>query len=200
MKKLLLTASFLSMTVAAAEASTFPVFAIDGSTSSITVTEGIDLCFGCSLSASFSAGVDGATWTPTSPTDSWNIANFIDWNASGSGFGAAVYNVALTIGFSSPDAASSSTTGDVGFLSIFGHVNAGLLIWDSIGDLTFAQGSTLSIALQGGAAIGTGNTVSSGVTFTGNTIAPIPLPASGLLLLAGVAGLGSLRRKRKAAA
>jgi hypothetical protein len=31
------------------------------------------------------------------------------------------------------------------------------------------------------------------------TVAPVPLPASGLLLLAGFGGLAALRRKRKAA-
>ncbi|HHI93620.1 MAG TPA: VPLPA-CTERM sorting domain-containing protein [Gammaproteobacteria bacterium] len=198
MKKLLLTASVAGLMVTAANATPYPTFTFDESASSISVTPNGSLCFGCDLTASFSAGVDGASWTPTSATDSWTIGNFIDWNAAG-GFGGALYDVAVTLAFSSPDPASTSTTGAAGYASFFGVISGGFLSWDPVPSLTFAQGSTLDIALEDGIAIGFGTSVSTGATFTGNTIAPVPLPATGLLLLAGIAGLGVARKRKKAA-
>lgn len=198
MKKLLLTASVVGLMATSANATPYPTFVFDESASSVSVTPGASLCFGCSLSASFSAGVDGAEWTPTSATDSWSIGNFIDWDAAG-GFGGAIYNVAVTLAFSSPDPASTSASGAAGYASFFGVISGGFLSWEPIQSLAFAQGSTLDVALEGGVALGYGTSVSTGVTFTGNTIAPIPLPATGFLLLAGLAGLGAARKRKKAA-
>lgn len=203
MKKLLLTASVVGLMATAANAATYPTFVFDESESAISVTPNGSLCWGCSLSASFSAGVDGASWTPTSATDSWTIGNFIDWDAAG-GFGGALYNVAITLAFSSPDPTITSGTGAAGYASFFGVISGGFLTWDPIASLVFDQGSTLDIDLEGGISFGFGTNVSSGVTFTGNpiignTIAPIPLPATGLLLLAGLAGLGAARKRKKAA-
>jgi len=199
MKKLLLTASVIGFIAASAEAATYPTFVFDGSSSSITVTPDNSLCFGCSLSASFSSGVDGASWTPTSGTDSWTISNFIDWTASGAAFGVATYDVSVTLAFSSPDAASTSGSGEAGFATLFGIVSGGALSWNSISDIIFAQGSILSVSLEDGLQIGTGTTATTGVTFVGNPISPIPLPASGLLLLAGISGFGLMRKRKKAA-
>jgi len=198
MKKLLLTASVVGLMATVANAATYPTFVFDESASSISLTETHSFCFRCSLSAEFSAGVDGASWTPTSATDSWSIGSFIDWTGHGV-LGAGLYDVAITLAFSSPDPTSTSGTGTAGFATLFGAISGGVLSWDPIANLDFAQGSSLAVDLHGGAIIGFGSQVSTGVTFTGDTIAPVPLPATGLLLLAGLAGLGAARKRKKAA-
>lgn len=184
-----------------ASAATYPTFVIDGAASSISLTQ--SSLGSATLSAEFSAGVDGYSWEAQGEYDHVVIDNFIDWDVSGNGLGS--YDVEVTLAFSSPDAASGTISGGGGFGQIstfFGTITGGVLDWDNGGvtDVAFAQGSILTVAAEGGFAIGSGG-VSSGVALLGNPIAPIPLPASGLLLLSALGGFGVVsRRRRKAAA
>lgn len=60
-------------------------------------------------------------------------------------------------------------------------------------DLDFFNTATLGIDLVPGASF----TSASGVLLRGDPAAPIPLPASGFLLIGGLAGLAALRRRRR---
>lgn len=156
--------------------------------------------FSCaSLTGSFGTGATNFAWTPTSPTDSIDVANFFDWKVSGSGF--ETYTVDVTLAFSSPDASSTTGSGGGYYATLFGVVSKGSLIWDDVPSLTFAQGSTLDIEFDDiKFAAGLGNRISSGASFAGNTvIAPVPLPASVPLLGAGLLGLWAVGRRKKAA-
>ena len=188
-----------------ANAATFPTFVFDSASSDITLTKKLDLCLGCGLTASFhSDAVNLAPWTATSANDSLRVNNFIDWTV-GKGFGGEKYDVSVTLAFSSPDPSAGSTTGSAIVGTIGGVISGGVLTWKDSGIINFSQGSQLTFALDPTIALGLGNSTTTGVTFTGSpiaprsdTVAPVPLPAGGLLLIGALGGLTVLRRKSRA--
>ncbi len=186
-----------------ASAATFPTFVIDGSASSIEVDSTIDRCRGCGLTAEFSDGVDGWSWTPASANESVSIDSLIDWSFDGA-IGFEFFEVAVTLAFSAPDVASSATDGIAGYFSIFGFVNGGILTWAASPAVEFAQGSILDVDLDPLHFLGFGPSSleqTTGVTFTGAPIvalAAVPLPASLLLMLSGLGALVLVGRRRKA--
>lgn len=186
---------------ASAFAMTFPTFVIDESASSIDISTNNGFLSGSSdLTAVFSAGVDGFAWTPTSATDSVTIGSLIDWTATGTGVDG--FDVTVELAFSAPDASSATSNGSGGFGTIttfFGQISGGVVSWVSSTAAVFAQGSTIELELESGFTIGGGGTVTSGGALVGNTIAPVPLPAGGLLLISALAGLGIASRRRKKA-
>lgn len=176
-------------------AATYPTFELDLDQSNITVS-------GASgLSAAINKNV-GTTWTPDSANDSWTIGNLFNWSYSASIWRPEdTFNVAVELAFSSPDPASTSTggSGTINKSWFFGTFVEGVLTWSNTPDLEFAQGSKLAVNLEGGDFFSWGSSFSTGATFTGNpatTMAPAPLPASGLLLIGGLGGLALLRRRR----
>ncbi len=197
MKYLLTTASLLAMTSTAALAITYPTFEFDAGASSIAFSQNGSLCLGCSVNYEFN---DVAPWTPTSANEVNVVNNFIDWDIGG--LGAESYDLEATIAFSTPDAASGSTDGYGAYWTIYGIVSGGVLSWDGPGTIDFAQGSSVDFYLEGGDFKGWGSSVTTGITFVGNDIAPVPLPAAAPLLLAGIGAFGfaGRRRKKKAAA
>ncbi|MEO0566878.1 MAG: VPLPA-CTERM sorting domain-containing protein [Pseudomonadota bacterium] len=98
----------------------------------------------------------------------------------------------------------SGTT--VGSSYAYGLLQGGHVSWDNPLELAFGQGEKLILSLSDSkfnwGIFGTspgykhGANVKLKVTYE---VAPVPLPASALLLLGGVAGLGLMRRRRKAA-
>ncbi|WP_299356612.1 VPLPA-CTERM sorting domain-containing protein [uncultured Shimia sp.] len=60
-----------------------------------------------------------------------------------------------------------------------------------------AQGSSIDFYLEEGKFKGFGSSVTTGITFVGNDIAPIPLPAAAPMLLAGIGAIGFAGRRRK---
>ncbi len=180
-----------------ASAATYPTFVLDLDASNITITSAFSRCLGgCDLTATFNDSAE-TSWTPTASDDSWEISNFIDWTyAADSGYQAFLVSVDLV--FSQPDPASTTANGGTIVGSLSGTVTNGILAWNDTPPLQFAQGSVLDVDLEGGFIFALGNSYTSGVTFTGNPAAPVPLPASGLLLLGGLGGLALLRRRRGA--
>ncbi|WP_415184225.1 VPLPA-CTERM sorting domain-containing protein [Phaeovulum sp.] len=181
----------------AAEAATYPTFVLDTSASTIDVTQNSGCTFfSCAtLSGTFGAGATGFNWTPTSPTDSVGVSDFFNWSVSGAGIEG--FSVAVTLAFSSPESVVANGSGSGWFKTLFGVVSGGKLVWDTINPVVFADGSQLDIAFDNVHAFGFGNSTTSGATFTGNTIAAVPLPASVPMLAAGLVALGALRRRKK---
>jgi PEP-CTERM motif len=190
------------LSTGAAIAASWPTFTLDTSASDIdiTLTQGcaFGVCSATSLDAQFAAGADNFSWTPTGPNDMIYEGDFIDWEASGIGIG--FFDVEVTLAFSSPDSATGSTTGGGGFGTIgtlFGSISGGVLTWNGPATINFAQGSAIDVFFDSEITLGIGSTTTTGAKFVGNDITPVPLPASSLMLLAGVGGLAAMRRRQK---
>ena len=199
---ILASAAIVAASSFASEAATYPTFDLDIAASSISVTQGSGCVFlSCAtLTGGFASGATGFNWTPTGPADSIHVNDFFKWTVSG--FGVESFNVAVTLAFSSPDAASGNGAGSGWFATLFGLVSGGVLTWSSVDPVTFAQGSTLDIDYDDVHTAGLGGSAYSGATFTGSPIipvAPVPLPASVPLLGAGLLALGWLGRRKTTA-
>jgi len=182
----------------ASASTTYPTFVLDTASSSINLTK--TSVFGrATIDAEFAAGADAFSWMPTGPNDMTYEGDFIDWTVGG--FGKTKFDVEVTLAFSAPDAASGSTTGGGFAATFFGIVSGGVLTWDGPATVAFAQGSSIDVVFDGTIELGFGNSTTTGAKFIGNDIvgdiAPVPLPAAGWLLIAGVGGLGAMSRRRK---
>ena len=83
--------------------------------------------------------------------------------------------------------------------SAFGSVSAGALVWGQNSfDVAFGDGGLYNITIEQGIDLvaGVSRTIYADITLE---VAPVPLPASALLLIAGLGGLGAMRLRRKAA-
>lgn len=110
-------------------------------------------------------------------------------------FGFDVKDVSFDYGF--------GNTGDEATLSIFDGRGAllGSLVLNSTSDVSFADlsgfGTLWSILFDNTASTGAGYAFGN-ITYTVADIAPVPVPASAPLLLAGLGGLAWFRRPRRA--
>lgn len=198
-RNILAAAIVASSAAVAVEAATYPTFTLDTANSSITVNQASGCTFlSCAtLTGSFGAGATGFNWTPVSATESKTVNNFFNWSVSG--LGLENFTVAVTLAFSSPSSTTAGGSGSGWFKTFLGVVSGGVLHWGPVQSASFADGSTVDIAFADVHAFGFGNTTQSAATFTGNTIAAVPLPASIPLLGAALLALGALRRRKKAA-
>lgn len=214
MSKLLCTTAFAVTMATGAYGAVYPTFQFDEGASSITVTPtGSADLGGIFIEGEFLADESGLfPWTPTSATDSLPIEDFIEWTVDFeaiTGAGIQSFDVDVTLAFSDPTSASEDASGDGVAGSFLGVISGGVLNWDNggEGDIDFGSIGTLDFVLGGtdnstcifGACFeaGFGNTTTTSVKFTGNEIAPVPLPAAGWMLLAGVGGLVAMKRRRK---
>lgn len=208
----LAAAAALSLTALGASATT-TTFIFDESASSITLTDIGSGCIpgSCELSADFGDVATDWTWTPAAAGDDITVDHFIDWSilltpghvpflGSVPPTGGGLYDVEVVLAFSDPNLGSSNTeTGLAGFGTLLGTLGGGFLTWDNGGEgtIAFGDGSELGYNLAGLLDGGLGVSSSSAITFTANSIAPVPLPAAGWMLLAGLGGLVAMKRRKK---
>ena len=123
-----------------------------------------------------------------------NTFDFIEFVASG--IGGGTYDVMATLAFSDPGGVVSSTGSGV-YGTFFGAISGGTLTWaDAVQQVTLGNGTVYTVALQQGFTIVHGASAITQATVTLDA-SPVPLPASALLLLAGIGGFGIVRRRQR---
>lgn len=209
MKTLIAAAAITSAAIAASPAAAATVFSFDEAASSVSVSPIKEGCVGafftkasCTLSADFGSDAAGYSFTADEAGDADYVSSFIDWSIVLKGWkptGAGLYNVAVNLVFSSPDTASGSASGTAGFGTLLGVLSAGGVSWHNggVGSVSFADGSVLGFDLDEVLTGGLGTSTTSGIAFTAEAVAPVPLPAAGWLMLAGIGGMAAVGRKRK---
>lgn len=189
------TACSLALSAAAASAATFTV---DVANSSVALTDtGSGLLCGitnCGVTASLAAGLGGMTFDLTNPGE-FETFDFLTF--TGSGGGIANYDITATLTFNAP--AVSATGGGTGsVLLAFGSIVAGSLSWDTgvPTQVGFGGGGLATISFGEGIGLFLGNTVTTSASVTLD-VTPVPLPAAGWTLLAGLGAIAAMKRRKK---
>ncbi len=185
----------IGLTASTAYATTVD-FLVGGDTSVADVSA----CLGCDVTIDLNSGLIGSAFS-LGVGETKTLAFFdITADTNNPFFAAGLFGVDATLAFATPGGSASSIGGG-GFLSAFGSITLGALVWDQNEfTLDFGNGGIYSVVFDQGVdlILGTAKTIYADVTLEA---APVPLPASALFLLAGVGGLGAVRlRKKKAAA
>lgn len=177
------------LTVGTADAASVDFEVGAGTTASATSS-----CVGvCSASATLAPGVIGTMFSLEEGET--ERLDFFDLTVKGIGVGS--YSVEYTLEMD--PGGLISDTGSGGFFSFFGIVSGGTLMWNNaVQTVAFGNGGLYTIAVRDGVAVGLGNTATIWADVTLDA-APVPLPASALLLLAAVGGLGAVRMRKQAA-
>ena len=155
-------------------------------------------CAGCILSIDQNPSLEGTMFAlaegQTESLAFFDISADIHSLVAGGSF-----DIDATLSFLVPGG-SASSMGSGAFVSLFGAISGGILIWDQHEFvINFGNGGQYTVNFDQGIDVlkGTSTTIYADVTLTA---APIPLPASGLLLVFGIGGLAAMRMRKKASA
>ncbi|MCG6883232.1 MAG: VPLPA-CTERM sorting domain-containing protein [Silicimonas sp.] len=170
-------------------------FAFDAAASSIHLTKtGGDGHI--SASGTF---LDVDPWDAGPGMETHEVSHLIHWQVNGGFLAEADYDVTAKLHFTQPGVASGQTTGDGNaFVFLYGLVNKGSVSWHGPANIDFGGGYSVQVTLDSFFEKGLlQNSLKTGGTF--KTTTPVPLPAAGWLLLAGLGGMAAMKRRSKAA-
>lgn len=197
--KSLFAAAMIALGATSAHAITFTV---DEAASSVTLTERSSgfICnlTNCGVSADLAAGLGGTTFELDEVGES-STFDFITFSSDG-GSGVATYDITATLAFDPPNL-STTSGGSGGALLFFGSIVAGVLNWNDVpASVVLDDGSEVTVDFEDGFGLFLGTSYMTSASVTLNHVAPVPLPASALMLLLGLGGLAGVRRLKKNAA
>lgn len=185
----LTVASGMAFSVGAAQSATVG-FDVDGPGSSASAS--VTGCIFChsSISASTVAGLDAVAFT----LDEGESSTFDFVEFSTQGIGGGTFEVSATLAFSDPGG-SVSSTGSGFYATFFGAISGGGLAWgNAVQQVSFGNGGLYTVELEDGFTVGLGNSAVASATVTLDA-APVPLPAAGWMLIAGLGGLAYTGRR-----
>ncbi len=178
-------------------------FVVDRANSSVTLSAASGGGLVCTLSrcgvtASLAPSLTtGSTYTIGTGTTS--TFDFLSFTGNGTtGLSPRSYNISAVLAFSSP-LVSVTGTGTTSAFLLLGSIVSGTLTWNTITpqNLTLPDGSKVSFGFSGGTGLFLGNTVKTQASITGiDIVAPVPLPAGGVLLIGALGALAGLQRRR----
>ena len=199
MKKLLMflcAVTFVFGMVGSAKA-TSVTFDVDGPSDSYVNFTSITTVGWTSLSATL-AGLDTLSDFTLEDNES-NTIDFFTFSVTGWG-GGGVFKLGANLNFDSPyiDAGGGSSGA---WASLGGCFSGGVFLWDNaVQEFSLADGNTIRIAMEDGFTFGADSDITIHATITnlgsGGTPAPVPEPATILLMGAGLLGLVGYNRKR----
>lgn len=197
LKSLLVSVLFL-VVATSAQAITFKVDELNSSvTLTNTATGFVCGLTNCGVSAELADGI-GDTMFNLNNEGETNTFDFLTF--TGSGTGVAIYDIVATLTFNPPNI-STTSGGSGGALLFFGSIVGAVLTWDDVPALlVLNDGSEVSVDFEGGLGLFLGNSVTTSASVTLEKVAPVPLPASALMLLLGLGGLAGVSRLKKKAA
>jgi hypothetical protein len=152
-------------------------------------------------SSRLACGKAGGLFNLNSVGASYNFTNLFNWNIENTGWfsqfntGVGGYSISAILHFSDPSDATGTGSGYAGFVTLLGTVSAGFIDWTAATGTVDFGAIELDFVLHDAANIGFGTGASSGATFT---LAAVPVPAGGLLLIGALGGLAALRRRKAA--
>ena len=194
--KSLTAAAVIALGATSAQAITFTE---DGSSVTLTDSGSGLVCFitNCGVSAALASGLDGMTFDLDNAGD-MNSFDFLTFTGQGSGLTA--FDITATLAFN-PPSLSTTSGGSGGALLKRGTIIGGTLTWDDVPETyVLSDGSELSVVFAGCTFIFCGDDVTTSASVTLDSVgetSPVPLPASALMLLAGIGGLVGSKRLRK---
>ncbi|SHG73624.1 VPLPA-CTERM protein sorting domain-containing protein [Cognatiyoonia sediminum] len=195
--KHLLISSAIAIPLAATSATASTVsFDVDGPGSEAFISG--QLSAGAAIFAEPSADLDNEIFD-LGVGDSYSF-DFIDFSIVDveSFIGGGLFAVEATLAFEAPGG-SVSDSGFGGFGTFAGFLSGGVLEWTTgTQQVSLDDGTVFTVELEEGSVFGFGNSATAQATVTLD-VAPVPLPASSLLLLAGLSGLGIAARRKRAA-
>ncbi|MCE6950280.1 VPLPA-CTERM sorting domain-containing protein [Cereibacter sphaeroides] len=172
-------------------------FVVDRDASSVELTRNGRLCLGnCSVTASLASGLTTGSTYEIGTGDTATF-DFLTFTGRGQGLGWEGYAVNAVLAFSSPFLHVSGT--GLFTTTALGVFRNGDLIWDTIAPVTI-NGSQFRISFDSGTGMFAKGQRTMGTTASITGVNVVPLPATGLLLVAGLGGLALLRRRRQVAA
>jgi hypothetical protein len=119
--------------------------------------------------------------------------DFFDVTVGGK-LGGGTADITATLAFDEPPS-SGTGTGTGSWFTIFGILSAGELSWDTQpSPINLSDGGSFEIQFSDICEFGFGNTATVLATVT-NTTAPIPEPATMLLLSSGLVGIAGFRKR-----